>query len=153
MFSGGSGVLGHQEPKEAHYVAPVFARLGLDPTRIVFEDRSRNTAENAQLSKKKMNPTAGENWLLVTSAFHMPRAVGSFRKVGWPVIPYPVDYNTTGRGSGGGVSFRLSSGLSSTGAGLHEWLGLLFYRLTGRTDELYPGPNDGGAVQTATDRN
>lgn len=110
MFSGGSGVLGHQEPKEAHYVAPVFARLGLDPTRIVFEDRSRNTAENAQLSKKKMNPTAGENWLLVTSAFHMPRAVGSFRKVGWPVIPYPVDYNTTGRGSGGGCPFDCPAG-------------------------------------------
>ena len=80
VFSGGSGVHGRQDLKEAHFVGPVLARLGLDPKRVVFEDRSRNTAENARLSKELMKPGPGENWLLITSAFHMPRAVGSFRQ-------------------------------------------------------------------------
>ena len=68
------------------------------------------------------------------------------------MIAYPGDYHTSGHG-GRGLSFRLLGGIGGLSAGLHEWLGLLFYRLTGRADELYPGPNDGGAVETATDGN
>lgn len=142
IFTGGSGVLGSQGLKEAHYVGPFLASLGLNPARVMFEDQSRNTAENARLSKDLAVPKPGEKWILITSAFHMPRAVGSFRKMGWSVIPYPVDYSTLGKGTAG-FSFSLTGGLSSANRSIHEWVGLLFYKLTGRTNEIYPAPSQG----------
>ncbi|MBI3113874.1 MAG: YdcF family protein, partial [Rhodospirillales bacterium] len=89
IFSGGSGSLIHQDKKEAHLIAPLLLELGVDPARVAFEDASRNTAENAEFSRRLADPQAGETWLLVTSASHMPRAVGCFRKAGWPVVAYP----------------------------------------------------------------
>ena len=70
------------------------SRDGLDARRILVETRSRNTYENAVYSKELAQPQPGQIWLLVTSANHMPRAVGCFRAVGFDVIPYPVDYDT-----------------------------------------------------------
>ena len=75
-----------------------LAAFGIPRERLIIENKSRNTAENAAFSKEMVSPQPGENWLLVTSAFHMPRSVGLFRKVGFPVIPWPVDYRTSGRG-------------------------------------------------------
>ena len=65
---------------------------GIAPERIILEERSRSTHENAVYAKELIRPLPGETWILVTSAFHMPRAVASFEAVDWPVIPYPVDY-------------------------------------------------------------
>ena len=96
IFSGGSGVPFRQELKESHFVGPVFERLGLEEGRVIYEDRSRNTTENAEFSRDIARPRPEETWLLITSAFHMPRAVGCFRRVGWNVVPYPVDYTTDG---------------------------------------------------------
>jgi uncharacterized SAM-binding protein YcdF (DUF218 family) len=139
VFSGGSGRLDNQDVKEAEQVEPFLASLGLDTSRVFFESDSRNTHENAELSRRAMQPQPGEIWVLVTSAAHMPRSVGAFRKAGWPVIAYPVDYSTVGDDDLE-PTFRFTGGLASLGSALHEWLGLTFYYLTGRTSAWYPAP-------------
>jgi len=139
LFTSGSGLLLDQDVKEADVIAPILDRLGLETGRALFENRSRNTFENAVFSKRLVKPEKGETWILVTSAFHMPRAVGVFRQAGWPVTPYPVDYSLRGD-EGGRFSFNLIGGLSRISTGVHEWLGLVFYRVTGKTAELFPGP-------------
>lgn len=142
VFSGGSGSVTAQDLKEAPVVRDFLAGIGFPSERVIFEAQSRNTRENAILSKDLARPAGGETWLLVTSALHMPRAVGAFRAAQWPVLPFPVDYSTAG-GSGGGLGFSLGGGLSALGAALHEWQGLAYYRLRGWSDRLYPGPADG----------
>jgi uncharacterized SAM-binding protein YcdF (DUF218 family) len=139
VFSGGSGSLLFQEYKEAQAIAPLLHQFGIDPGRVIFEDQSRNTAENAVFSYRIVQPKKDETWLLVTSAFHMPRTVGSFRQVGWDVTPYPVDYNTR-KTMTTPVQFNFTGGLGSLSNTVHEFLGLLFYWLDGKTDELFPGP-------------
>ncbi len=137
VFTAGSGDIFRPDLKEADFVGPVLAQLGLDPARVLFEDQSRNTFENAAFSYRLARPEAKETWLLITSAFHMPRAVGSFRRIGWNVAPYPVDYQTGGKLS---LEFSFIGGLSRLGAGLHEFIGLAFYWLTDKTGSLFPGP-------------
>jgi len=139
IFSAGSGDILHPELKEANFVAPVLARMGLDTNRLVLEDQARNTFENAVNCFRLADPKPDETWLLVTSAFHMPRAVGTFRRAGWTVVPYPVDYNTTGDELL--LNFDLSRGLGHGGRALHEWLGLFFYWLTDKSDAIFPAPN------------
>ncbi len=136
IFTGGSGNLSDQTIKESDEVKPFLESLGLDTTRVLFEGDSRNTYENAVYSKQIGEPGA-EPWILVTSAFHMPRALGCFRETGWTVIPYPVDYATSGTMELR-AGFNLIAGLSSLSFATHEWLGLMFYYLTGRTNTLYP---------------
>src|SRR6267142_5871033 len=94
VISGGSGVLLNNSALEAPLIARLLESFGIAPGRIVFEDRSRNTAENALFARDLVDPKRGERWLLVTSAYHMPRAVGCFRRVGFMVEPYPVDWQT-----------------------------------------------------------
>ena len=138
VFSGGSGVLGRQDATESGALRPHLAAFGLDPARVVFEDRSRNTHENASLTRALVQPRPGETWILVTSAFHMPRAVGAFRRAGWRVVPYPVDYQLEPDPPGWGFDFL--GGLGALRAALHEWTGLVVYRLSDKTDALFPAP-------------
>ncbi|HEX4113216.1 MAG TPA: YdcF family protein, partial [Stellaceae bacterium] len=93
VLSGGEGLrsIGWNE---AAPTRDILESLGVPAGRMVLETRSRNTIENAEDSFALVHPQPGQNWLLVTSAFHMSRAVGCFRHVGWQVIPYPVDYRT-----------------------------------------------------------
>jgi uncharacterized SAM-binding protein YcdF (DUF218 family) len=139
IFSGGSGRLGRPEATEAAALAPYIEQFGLDPKRIVFEGESRNTYENALFTFRLAQPQPGETWILITSAVHMPRAVGCFRKVGWRVLPYPVDFQTTG-GETLDPTFDFAGGLASLNHALHNWIGLFAYWVTGRTDALFPGP-------------
>jgi len=141
IFSGGAGSILHPDLREADFLRPFFDDIGLEPGRVVLDNRARNTAENAEIVKKMADPKPGETWLLVTSAFHMPRSVGCFRKAGFPVIPYPVDFQTVGAFGFTPIP-ALSGNLSSLELAVHEWLGLAFYRLTGRTGELFPSPGD-----------
>lgn len=143
VYSGGSGDLFRQDIKEADTLGPFLETLGLDPARVILEDRSRNTLENATETYKLVRPRQGENWVLITSAAHMPRAVGVFRKVGWRIIPYPVDFNSTGKGSFK-LSFNMVSGLGGLRRGLYSWAGMAFYRLTGKMDSFFPGPEEPG---------
>jgi uncharacterized SAM-binding protein YcdF (DUF218 family) len=138
-FTGGSGSLFRQDAKETAVARRLFADLGLDPARVAFEDRSRNTYENAVFTHRLLRPAPEETWLLVTSAMHMPRAVGAFRKAGWRVVAYPVDYATAGDGEFA-LGFSLIDGLDAISVGIREWLGLVVYRLLDRTDSLFPGP-------------
>lgn len=138
IFSGGSAALVDTSEREADVARAVFAAVGLDPARVTFERESRNTYENAIDSKRLADPKPGESWLLITSAYHMPRAVGCFRAQDWPVIPYPVDYGTVPTGNP--PTFTLLGGLDEVHWALREWIGLTFYRLAGRTDRLFPGP-------------
>jgi uncharacterized SAM-binding protein YcdF (DUF218 family) len=140
IYSAGSGDILHPELKEAHFVAPVLARMGLDSGRLILEDQARNTFENAVNCFRLVEPKPDETWLLVTSAFHMPRAVGTFRQAGWSIIPYPVDYKTPGKDEFL-LGFNLSTGLGYVGLALHEWLGLFFYWVTDKSDAIFPGPD------------
>ena len=140
IFTGGSGRLISNDAREADYVAALFESLGISSERLVMERRSRNTQENAEFSMAMANPKPGERWLLVTSAFHMPRSVGVFRKAGFAVQAYPVDWRV---GRGGDVlrfNAVLLEGLGRVDTGMREWLGLIAYWATGRTDALLPGP-------------
>ena len=98
IFSGGSGAVIFDERPEAEFALRLLETLGVAPGRVVAEDKSRNTVENARFSRELAQPKPGERWLLVTSAYHLPRAVGVFRKAGFPVEAYPVDWRTRGAG-------------------------------------------------------
>jgi uncharacterized SAM-binding protein YcdF (DUF218 family) len=111
--------------------------LGVAPDRVLVEDRSRNTYENAVMSHDLVQPKAGETWLLLTSAWHMPRAVGCFRHTGWEVLPYPVDYRTEARPR---LELLLAPHLELLDLAAKEWVGLAAYRLLGRIDALFPAP-------------
>ena len=140
VFTGGSGDPFAQDLKEADVLAPLLRTLGLDPERVILENQSRNTYENAVYAREIAAPKPNQHWVLITSAFHMPRAVGCFRRAGWEgLVPYPVDFHFP-PGGDHGLRFDLGSGLGWLSDGLHEWIGLLFYRLTDRTDAFFPGP-------------
>ncbi|MEH6471860.1 MAG: YdcF family protein [Halopseudomonas sp.] len=142
IYTCGSGWLLEPDIRGADYTKLYFDAMGLDG-RVLYERESRNTYENASLSI----PLAGERfegtWLLVTSAFHMPRSVGVFRQQGWKVLPYPVDF----RGQPFELTdyfFSLSSNLEDLTMAVREWTGLLAYRLSGKTYQLLPGELAGG---------
>lgn len=136
-FTGFSDALLPKGWSEAEGARRFFQSMGVDVGRIVLEGRARNTAENAVLLKESVQPQPGQRWLLVTSAAHMPRAVGVFHKAGWGVVPWPVDYQVTPR-----VSFQLvdGGGLRLVSVAMHEWTGLLVYWFTDRTHMLFPEP-------------
>jgi uncharacterized SAM-binding protein YcdF (DUF218 family) len=112
---------------------------GIAPARVVIEEKSRSTHENAVYAKEIVRPGPDEKWVLVTSAYHMPRAVAAFRAVGWAVIPYAVDYKIDPE-TGLRPNFSLLDGLSTATLAGKEWAGLLGYRLMGWTRELFPAP-------------
>ena len=130
IFSGGSGDPLRQSLKEADQVKALFQSLGLGPSRVIYERDSRNTYENALYSQKLANPQPGQRWLLVTSAWHMPRAVGCFEKLGWQVTPYPVDYRSNSQDHW--AMFQPDQQLDMVTTGAKEWLGLVSYHLMGR---------------------
>ena len=140
VFTGGNPSLFGNDPPEAFYAAQLFEQLGVPGGRIVLEDKSRNTAENAEFTRAMVDPKPGERWLLVTSAMHMPRAVGTFRKAGFPVEPFPVDWITPPNPSLLRLSRNLMGGLGALNAAAHEIVGLAAYWVTGRTSEPFPGP-------------
>jgi uncharacterized SAM-binding protein YcdF (DUF218 family) len=138
VFSGGSGALFPDGSLERDVDERFMALMAADGVRVVYEDRSRNTWENARYTRELVEPTGGEVWLLVTSAAHMPRSVGIFRRIGWPVVPWPVDYRT----SGGVTLMGLAAGdrLGQLDEATREWLALAAYHLMDRTDALFPAP-------------
>lgn len=145
VFTGGSSLVLDQTHREADFARELFDRLGLDERRIVYEAQSRNTHENATLTKALMRPEPGETWLLVTSAFHMPRSVGAFRRAGWDdVVPYPAEYLAGKWEDAWRPGFGLTSSLADLSLALHEWIGLVAYRVLDWTDSLYPAPESRG---------
>lgn len=150
VFSGGAGnLLGGAT--EAEYAKRLLMNLGVPAERIELEDRSRNTVENAVFTRALVNPNPNERWLLVTSAAHMPRAIGTFRQAGFPIEAYPVDWRTTGMVDLVIPFSNLGYGLRMTDTAVHEWMGLVIYWLTGRIPELFPGPASRRECDKATD--
>lgn len=140
VFSGGTSRIVFGGETEADSAARLFSSLGLAEGRILLESRSRNTVENAVFSRQLADPRPGERWLLVTSAYHMPRAIGIFRAAGFPVEAYPVDWRTRGFADLMRPFSSLAEGLTRTDIAMREWVALLFYWLTGRSAELLPAP-------------
>lgn len=134
VFAGDSETLMRASPVQG-LTTQIMAMADLSDARFIREDQSRSTYENATLSKALVNPGADETWVLVTSAWHMPRSVGVFCKAGWSVTPYPVDYRS---GLNPRPTVRLGRHLSELGLAGKEWLGLVAYWASGKTDRLLP---------------
>ena len=134
LFTGGSGALrdlGGPEVSEGAMAERFFLGLGVAPERLLIEDRSRNTAENARLSLALAYPDPNESWVLVTSAFHMPRAMQSFEAAGWAdVTPWPVDYRTAAFMDR--IGWNLTRNLQVLNIAIREQVGQLAYRVSGR---------------------
>jgi uncharacterized SAM-binding protein YcdF (DUF218 family) len=144
LYTGGSANLISNDAREADYASSLFESLGISKERLVMERRARNTQENAEFSKALATPKSGERWLLVTSAYHMPRSVGLFRKAGFAVEPYPVDWRTRGAVDLLTFSIVATEGLGRVDTGVREWIGLVAYWVTGKTSEFFPGPEGRG---------
>jgi uncharacterized SAM-binding protein YcdF (DUF218 family) len=142
VFAGGSvNLLSDVTWTEAGEAGRFYRQMGISEDRMTLEDTSRNTFENARNVARLIAPKPGERWLLVTSAYHMPRSFGVFRKAGLDLEPYPVDYST----QGGSSDFlrpqtRFSNGLMLMDNTVKEWIGLIVYRALGYTDALFPAP-------------
>jgi uncharacterized SAM-binding protein YcdF (DUF218 family) len=140
VFTGGSAGLLGEGPPEAIGARKLWLSLGVPAERMTFEEKSRNTWENAVFTRDLVKPKPGEIWLLVTSAWHMPRSVGIFRHLGFDVIPYPVAYRTFGDERDFLLSPSMTDRIFMFDFGIREWVGLLAYRLAGKTDALFPAP-------------
>ncbi len=141
VLSGGSnGVFANDERAESTIAHDLLVEFGVAAERITIEDRSRNTRENAINSFATVEPKPREQWLLVTSAFHMPRAIGAFRAAGWSgVVAWPVDYRN-GAATDWLGGRTAAEGLTMTDMAVREWIGLVAYRFAGYTDALLPRP-------------
>lgn len=117
----------------------ILASIGVEPGRVIFETASADTCASAANTRTLVAPSSAETWVVVTSAMHMPRTVACFRAVGWNVIPKPADYRVV-PGPWNAGSFHVVGNLALLDAAAHEWLGLLYYRATGRTREIFPAP-------------
>ena len=138
FFAGGSGKLQGREFTEAGVVARYAEVLGLVASRVLVDDRSRNTYENALFAAQSLKPTQEGKWLLVTSAVHMPRAIGCFRNAGFLVTAYPVDFHTKGTETLAEFHATMATNLRLLDIGVREWLGLVIYRINGYTSEFFP---------------
>ena len=119
----------------------LLGALGVARERLILENKSRDTYENAVFSKQMVQPKPGETWLLVTSAFHMPRSMGLFRAAGFDVVPWPTDYRTTGQEGVSLFADNSDDAVNNATIAIREWIGLVAYWLTGRIDSPLPGPS------------
>jgi uncharacterized SAM-binding protein YcdF (DUF218 family) len=138
LSGGASHLLFDKAETESALTRALLIRIGVPESRIELEERSRNTCENAIESKAVAAPKPGDQWLLLTSASHMPRAVACFRAAGFPIIPYPVDYRTL-QSEPWRPSSSIADGLETADLAAHEWLGLIAYHFAKGTD-LFPAP-------------
>jgi uncharacterized SAM-binding protein YcdF (DUF218 family) len=140
VFSGGGDALLASTPSAAAAVVDFLVASGVSADRILTERASRNTRENAVMTHALVKPMPGERWLLVTSAFHMPRSMGLFRTAGFEVVAWPVDYRTGSGADSTRFMSRLDEGVHRVDTAVKELFGLVSYRLLGWTDALVPGP-------------
>ena len=154
--SGGDAGILYKSGPEAASSASLLTSLGVAKERFVIEEESRDTYENAVKLKASLEKFGligpQKRWVLVTSAFHMPRAIGAFRQAGFAVEAWPVDYRTRGKDDLSRPFDKVSEGLRRTDAATREWVGLLAYWLAGRSDALFPAPAELGGCDNATTR-
>jgi uncharacterized SAM-binding protein YcdF (DUF218 family) len=138
LVSGGDGSLSGAYEGDAVIAERFFTAFGIAAERLIRETESRDTFENASNTETLLTSHGLENCLLVTSAFHMPRSMGLFRKLGLTVLPWPTDYRTTGKASLGLDFTQPSANTQLMTTAVREWTGLLFYYFAGRTHALFP---------------
>lgn len=154
-ISGGDAAMFYPSQSEALGTAAILIGLGIGRQRLVLEDQSRDTYENAlrvkaELAEKELlGPET--RWVLITSAAHMPRAIGCFREVDFDVEPWPVDYRTRGSEDAWRPFDKVSEGLRRVDMATREWAGLLAYWLAGRTSALFPAPEASAASPAGAD--
>ncbi len=136
IFSGGLGDINYPNLDHAKVARDLFISMGVDVTKILFENKSRNTYENILFSKKVADIKDNEKWILITSAFHMNRAMLIAKKHKWKLKPYPVDFRLP-KEFNFKLSFSLLSNIRTLNMSLREWVGLLAYYLMGRTSGIY----------------
>jgi len=132
VFTGGVGSMQQQDFKAADVAKRMFKEQEIDVSKIIFERKSRNTWENALLSKELVKPQVDENWVLITTGWHMPRSMGVFCKVGWSVTPYPVDFSTQPDNLFR-VSWGFADNLSVLATAVKEWIGIVAYKVMERS--------------------
>jgi len=124
---------------ETELAKRLFDEMGIDLKRVTFENQSRSTYDNAYNSYKLLKPTADQKWVLVTSAFHMPRSVGLFRGAGWNVIPYPVDYHIASLALPKILwGFFDRQNAAAWGTVAKEWAGLFNGYIAGSSPQFFP---------------
>jgi uncharacterized SAM-binding protein YcdF (DUF218 family) len=124
------------EPRASRIARELVLGTGVAVERLRFDDQSRNTCDSGRFTRELVQPKLGERWLLVTSALHMPRAVACFRAAGWDIVAYPTDF----RRGPNPWHFEMLDNLADLDLAAHEWLGLVYYRLRGYTNDVFPGP-------------
>jgi uncharacterized SAM-binding protein YcdF (DUF218 family) len=128
VFSGGEGRLLATGVSEAELAKAFYQQQGVDMGRVMLEGGSRTTRENAIQVAALLGKRCQQPWLLVTSAWHMPRSVPEFEAVGCQVTPYPVDFRTGETTAW--TEYSLARSLLLWQTALHEWLGLWVYGVT-----------------------
>ena len=97
VFTGGTADLKQEKKREASYISAYIHQLGIADSLFITEEQSKNTYENALFTKVLFEQKGyNKRIILVTSAFHMKRAMGCFEKQGFEVIPYACDPLTNG---------------------------------------------------------
>jgi uncharacterized SAM-binding protein YcdF (DUF218 family) len=138
LYTSGIGQLDQSGTPGADAAATLLLAAGVPQDRLILERLSRNTAENAAFSLP-LRPDADGSWILVTSAFHMRRAVASFCAAGWrDLVPWPTDYR--GGDVADGIGWSFSAHAQDLEIAIREIIGLTAYRMTGRA---VPSPPDG----------
>lgn len=141
IFTGGSGLVSLQNSEgEGALARQILTTIGIQESRLIIESRSRNTYENFKYTKAIL-PKAKGRYLLVTSSYHMPRAVGIARMQGINVIPYPVDYRTNADELRI-FDFDLFDHLKALEPAWREWIGLTVYYFSGKTANWFPKPGE-----------
>jgi uncharacterized SAM-binding protein YcdF (DUF218 family) len=143
-FSGGDAGILYKSDSEAVGAQALLTDMGIPRERLILEANARDTYENAAFLKAELTRQGelgpGKRWLLITSAYHMPRAMGAFREAAFEVEPWPVDYRTRGTADLARPFDKVSEGLRRVDVASREWVGLLAYWLRGRSDALFPAP-------------
>jgi uncharacterized SAM-binding protein YcdF (DUF218 family) len=143
VYTSGSSSFTGATSTEALQARKLMSQMGIEPERITIEDKSRNTDENARFTAAIVHPQPSQRWIVVTSAFHMPRSMGIFEKAGFHPIAYPVSFRTRGTWPDDlRLSFDPTRNLRTFDIAVHEWIGLLAYWASGRSAHLFPDPGD-----------
>ena len=136
VFSGGSSLIEFSDLNHSNIAKKFFENMNVNSTNIYYETKSRNTFENILLSKKIAKPDKNESWLIVTSAFHMHRALAIAKHLDWNFIPYPTDFRQSKKFKWK-ISFNILSNLNDFEKSSHEWIGLISYYLLGRSSYIF----------------
>ena len=143
VYTGGSASFTGTISTEAMQARKLMSQMGIAPERVEIEDKSRNTDENARFTAAIVHPQPSQRWMVVTSAFHMPRSMGVFEEAGFHPIAYPVAFRTRGRWADDlRLRFDPTRNLRTFEIAVHEWIGLVAYWASGRSRHLFPSPDD-----------